>query len=171
MKSYPSYKDSSLPIDQPGIRKIPEHWENWKISHAYKEIGSGTTPKTDNNDYYDEGIINWVNTGDLNNDVLYDCKKQITLKALEDYSVLKVYPPGSLVIAMYGATIGKTSILNIEAATNQACCVLSKSSIIKNRFTFYWFIANKRHIISMSFGGGQPNISQNLIKNLRIAIP
>ena len=72
---------------------------------------------------------------------------------------------------MYGATIGKAGILDIETATNQACCVLSNAKQILEKYAFYWFLASKNNIISMGYGGGQPNISQDLIKSLRITIP
>jgi len=166
--------DSTVPMKDSGIEwigNIPAHWEVWKVARAFQGISSGSTPKTDNRDYYKNGTINWINTGDLNNGILHSCKKRITVKALEDISALKIYPTGSLIVAMYGATIGKVSISNIEATTNQACCVLPKSNIINSKFAFYWFIANKKNIINLSVGGGQPNISQDIVKNLKISIP
>src|SRR5690625_2657689 len=90
---------------------------------------------------------------------------------MKDYSKLKLYPINSLVIAMYGATIGKVSVTKIKSTTNQACCVLSNSLKIKIKFAFYWFINNKQHIVSLSLGGGQLNISQEIIRNLYIPVP
>jgi type I restriction enzyme S subunit len=72
---------------------------------------------------------------------------------------------------MYGATIGKVGITDIEVCTNQACCVLDDSPFFDIRFIYYWFIGNRQHIISLSYGGGQPNISQELIRMLRIPTP
>jgi type I restriction enzyme, S subunit len=167
MQSYPLYKDSGVEW----IGKIPTDWEMRKISHSFDLISSGTTPKAGNKQYYNNGKINWINTGDLNNGLLKNCKKQITTKAMDDYSALKIYPKGALIIAMYGATIGKVSISDIEACTNQACCVILSSKIIDLKFIFFWFIANKQNIISLSFGGGQPNISQNLIREIKICCP
>ncbi len=97
--------------------------------------------------------------------------KKITNLALKDYSILKLYPPNSLVIAMYGATIGKVGLLDIETATNQACCVLGKTSYFKIKYLFYEFQSFKQNIISMGYGGGQPNISQELIRQLRLLCP
>jgi type I restriction enzyme S subunit len=74
-------------------------------------------------------------------------------------------------MAMYGATIGKLSMLGIPGCTNQACCVLTKSPYFENRYLFYWFLANRQHIISLAYGGGQPNISQDLIRSLRVTTP
>jgi type I restriction enzyme S subunit len=145
---------------------IPEHWELWKLSRAYRYFSSGTTPESGNSSFYENGTIPWVNTGDLNDGVLYKSEKNVTEEALKKYSVLKLNPIGTLSVAMYGATIGKISILNFEATTNQACCNFSKSDILLDDYTFFWFIANRPQIISLGYGGGQPNISQTLIKSL-----
>ena len=167
MKKYDSYKDSEIEW----IGDVPSHWESWKISHAFNRIGSGTTPESGNPIYHENGTINWLNTGDLNDGVLYSCSKKITTKALDDYSSLKLFPTGSLVMAMYGATIGKTAILDFETTTNQACCVFCDSSIIDLKFLQYWFIGNKEQIINLAIGGGQPNISQNILKDIRVWCP
>ena len=167
MKKYDSYKNSQIEW----IGDVPSHWESWKISHAFNRIGSGTTPESGNPIYHENGTINWLNTGDLNDGVLDSCSKKITTKALDDYSSLKLFPTGSLVMAMYGATIGKTAILNFETTTNQACCVFCDSSIIDLKFLQYWFIGNKEQIINLAIGGGQPNISQNILKDIRVWCP
>ncbi|MGJ1414966.1 restriction endonuclease subunit S [Sphingobacterium multivorum] len=168
MQRYEKYKDSG--IDWLG--EIPEHWEVKKITHLFKKIGSGTTPTAGSALYYDNGIINFLQTGDLNNNYIFSTSKKITERALLDYSSLKIFPVGSLVIAMYGATIGKLGILKIEATTNQACCVLGECQIeLDLKYIFYWFIFAKNQILSMSYGGGQPNISQDLIKSLRVHFP
>jgi len=162
-----SMKDSGIEW----LGEIPKHWDLRKISRSFNLIGSGTTPKSDNYDYYENGKIRWVITGDLNDGTLADSSKKITEKALSDYSALKVYPKGTLLIAMYGATIGKISLMNFEGCTNQACCALSNSPYLTNKFTFYWFLSNRQNIVSMSFGGGQPNISQDVIRGLKISTP
>ena len=72
---------------------------------------------------------------------------------------------------MYGATIGKVSLLDFEACTNQACCALSDSPIFNQKYLLYWFLSNKPHIINLSYGGGQPNISQDIVKSLKITFP
>lgn len=166
--------DPNVPMKDSGIEwlgEIPKHWELWKIAHAFKNIGSGTTPQSGNPIYHENGTINWLNTGDLNDEELDSCNKKITKKAIEDYSSLKTYPKGSLVIAMYGATIGKTALLQFETTTNQACCVFGQSEIISVKFLQYWFKAKKEHIINLSIGGGQPNISQQILKDIRLGCP
>ncbi len=167
MKKYDNYKNSGIEW----IGKIPENWEMWKISHSFLRIGSGTTPESGNPIYHENGTINWLNTGDLNDGILESCAKKVTNKALEDYSSLKIFPAGSLVMAMYGATIGKTCIINFATTTNQACCVFCKGDIIDVKFLQYWFIGNKEHIINLAIGGGQPNISQNILKDVRVSCP
>ena len=167
MKPYSKYKASGVEW----IGDIPESWSSWKLSHAIPKIGSGTTPEAGNPIYHENGNINWLNTGDLNDGIIYSCSKKITDKAIEDYTSLKIYPSGSLVMAMYGATIGKTSIIMFDTTTNQACCVFSKSDIIDIKFLQFWFLGNKEFIINLAIGGGQPNISQNILKDIRIFCP
>jgi len=153
------------------IGKIPEHWKIWKVSRLFKKIGSGTTPKAGTPAYYENGTIPWVNTGDLNDGILYNCGTFITKKAYIDHSTLKIYNKETLLIAMYGATIAKLSILNFDACTNQACCALSNSKLIKIDFAFNWFLSQKQNIINLSYGGGQPNISQDIVRSIRIPLP
>ena len=167
MKPYPTYKDSGIEW----IGEIPEHWGNYKISRSFKLIGSGTTPKADNEKFYNNGDINWILTGDLKDNIINESTKKITQEALDKHSTLKIYPKNTLLIAMYGATIGKVGILNIEACTNQACCALSQSDFFNIKFLYYWFITNRNQIINLSYGGGQPNISQEIIKSLKISGP
>jgi type I restriction enzyme S subunit len=164
---YPKYKESGVEW----LGQVPEHWEVWKLSHAFDQIGSGTTPKTDNTEYYEGGNIPWVNTGDLNDGVLEDCEKRITPQAVAENSSLKTYPSGSILIAMYGATIGKLGILNFPATVNQACCVFAGKSAVVSKFFFYCLQGFRKQIISLATGGGQPNISQEILRSLRVSCP
>ncbi len=164
-QKYPEYKDSGVEW----LGEIPKHWEVKKVSHLFNEIGSGTTPTSGDLRYYD-GPYNFLQTGDLIDGKIFKTKKSIKERALKDFSSLKLYPKGSLIIAMYGATIGKLGILEVEAATNQACCVLKKSNMIVTEYIFYVLLGFRSDIISLSYGGGQPNISQDLIKSLRLPI-
>ncbi|HRL70232.1 MAG TPA: restriction endonuclease subunit S [Flavobacterium sp.] len=150
------------------LGEIPEHWIVRKIGRSIKGIGSGTTPLSSNTHFYENGTINWINSGDLNDNLVYECKKQITQKAFNETSSLKKFPKGTLTVAMYGATIGKVGLLQIEATTNQACCNIPINSFYDTKFLMYWFMGNRKHIINLSYGGGQPNISQDTIKSLHI---
>lgn len=166
-KKYDAYKDSSVEW----IGNIPAEWSLKKISHVFRNIGSGTTPLSGSDIYYKNGSINWLQTGDLNDGYIDETSKKITEKALRHYSTLKQYSKGSLVVAMYGATIGKVGILNIDTATNQACCVLGANFGVDIKYYFYMLQGFKADIIRMAYGGGQPNISQETIKNLRLPFP
>ena len=166
-RRYPAYRNSGVEW----LGEVPEHWETWKLTHAFPMIGSGTTPKSDNQEFYDGGEIHWVNTGDLNDGELNDCEKRITALAISQHTSLRIYPAGSLLIAMYGATIGRLAIINFSATVNQACCVFAASSVVSSRFMFYLFVGMRQHILSLATGGGQPNISQDILRNLRASCP
>jgi type I restriction enzyme S subunit len=149
---------------------LKEGWQRWKLSHAFNLIGSGTTPPTGSVEYFQKEIP-WVNTGDLNDGYIYSVNKFVSEKAVSDFSALKVFPTDSLIIALYGATIGKLGILKIDACTNQACCILSEPNHLDTKFVFYWLMSERNNIIELAQGGGQPNISQEIVKNLRVFAP
>ena len=167
LRGYSSYKDSNIPW----LGKTPSHWEVWKISHLVETIGSGTTPKSNNNNYYgDEGVL-WVTTSELRETVITDTKKKLTKSAIEDYSALKVFPKNSVAIAMYGATIGRLGILGIEATFNQACCVYAESEKINYKFLYYWLWYRRPILVSLSNGGGQPNLNQDDLRRIELSLP
>lgn len=166
--------DPDVPMKDSGVEwlgDIPEHWESFKITHIVETIGSGTTPKSSHSNYYaDEGTL-WVTTSELRESVIADTKKKLTEDALQDYSTLKVFPINSVAIAMYGATIGRLGILGEEATFNQACCVYSESEKIHYKFLYYWLWYRRPILISLSNGGGQPNLNQDDLRKLVIPIP
>lgn len=166
MVRYEKYKDSGIAW----ISEIPEHWEIRKISRIFSKVGSGTTPKSGNEDYYAEIGTNWLQTGDLNDSLILNTSKKITNKALDEHS-LRLYPANSLVMAMYGATIGKLGLLNIDTTTNQACCVMCGENIQLPKYSFYNLLAARNHILTLSYGGGQPNISQDTIRAIKLPTP
>ncbi|RZG77507.1 restriction endonuclease subunit S [Acinetobacter sp. WCHAc060025] len=165
-EKYAEYKDSGVEW----LGEIPSHWEMWKLSHAYNEIGSGTTPSTSNEENF-EGDIPWVTTGELRENVILDTKKKVSQRTIELFPTLRKYPSGSIAIAMYGATIGRLGIFGVEATTNQACCVMTSSKVLNNKYLFYWLQAFKNEIIQLSSGGGQPNINQEKVASLKISAP
>lgn len=143
-----------------------------RVKDVVSDIGSGTTPKSGEPKYYDNAVIPWLNSGDLNNAMVTSTAKSISDKALEDYSALRFYPKGSVVVAMYGASIGKTGILDFQTTVNQACCVLTPD---KTKITSYYLHLllqlSKEKFLLESFGGTQPNISQKVVANLLIDVP
>jgi type I restriction enzyme S subunit len=166
LEPHTRFKDSGIEW----LGEVPEGWEIWKIAHGFKYTGSGTTPPTDEDIWYD-GDIRWLTTSELRENVVSDTSKNVSKGALSAFSALKVFPEGSLAIAMYGATIGRLGILGIPAATNQACCVMGGDVALNSYFMFYWFQAFREKVVLLSSGGGQPNISQEKIRSLRVASP
>lgn len=150
--------------------ECPMHWETWKVSHGFRITGSGTTPPSDNEDWYD-GDIPWVTTSELRETIITGTSKKVSRAAIKEFSALKLFPEGSLAVAMYGATIGRLGIFGIPATTNQACCVLAGEVAFDRDFVFYWLQAFRDQIVMMATGGGQPNISQEKIRSLRIPCP
>ncbi|EOW4143238.1 restriction endonuclease subunit S [Vibrio parahaemolyticus] len=134
------------------------------------EWGSGGTPSRKNANYY-SGNIPWVKTGDLGPRVLNSSSEHITEEAITKSST-KFFPKGSVAIAMYGATIGKTSILGMEATTNQACAVGNPiDGVTVSEFLYYLLLNARDSFISLGKGGAQPNISQALIKDYEVYLP
>ena len=166
MERYSEYKDSGVQW----LGEIPGHWERTKVSRVFRTIGSGTTPTSGDDSLYSITGIPWLQSGDFNNSEINSTSKNITEKALRNHS-LKLYNPGGIVIAMYGASIGKVGLLNIACTVNQACCVLSDSTLLLQKYAFYFFIHNKDVFIKKSRGGTQPNISQEIIKSQYIPLP
>ena len=164
-RPYPAYKDSG--VDWLG--EIPARWEVKKATRLFS-IGSGTTPPTEDPKYYDGGIP-WITTSELREAAVTSTEKTITQEALRAFPTLNVYPKGSIAVAMYGATIGRLGILGVPAAVNQACCVFSSPNGMYPWFWFYWLQSRRRYLISLGYGGGQPNLSQELLKSLRVPAP
>ena len=149
--------------------EIPDSWEWTKLGNI-GEWKAGSTPSKSNMDYYKNGSIPWLLTGDLNDGIIEEIPNKITEKALNETSV-KLNPSGSILIAMYGATIGKLGILTFPATTNQACCACNVFQPFYNLYLFYFLMANKVHFVKQGEGGAQPNISREKIVKTLIPIP
>jgi type I restriction enzyme S subunit len=166
--------NQDAPMKDSGVEwlgEVPEHWEVRKLSQLCDGIGSGTTPKSDVPEFYEEEGIPWIVTGDLKDCLLETCSNHITVKAMAEHSALKLYDIGSVVVAMYGATIGKAAILGMRATVNQACCVLPPSDQVLGGFLLLFVLAARVQLISLATGGGQPNINQEVVRSLRIPLP
>ena len=153
--------------DNGHYQKLPEGW-CLTILGSIGTWQSGATPSRLQKDYYG-GNIPWLKTGDLNDGIITDIPEFITEKALEETSV-KLNPKDSILIAMYGATIGKIGILSFPATTNQACCACLDYKIDK-MYIFYFLLSNRINFISMGGGGAQPNISKEKIVNTTFPLP
>ena len=148
--------------------EAPQNW-SWTTLGKIGKWQSGSTPNRLNKDYYN-GNIPWLKTGDLNNGYITHIPESITEKALNETS-LKLNPTGSVLIAMYGATIGKIGILTFPATTNQACCACEVFNGIDKEFLFLFLLSHREEFIKMGGGGAQPNISKEKIINTYIHLP
>ena len=153
--------------DNGHYQKLPEGW-CLTILGSIGTWQSGATPSRLQKDYYG-GNIPWLKTGDLNDGIITNIPEFITEKALEETSV-KLNPTDSILIAMYGATIGKIGILSFPATTNQACCACLDYKIDK-MYIFYFLLSNRINFVSMGGGGAQPNISKEKIVNTTFPLP
>ena len=145
-----------------------ESWKEKKLGEICT-IGSGGTPSRKHEEYYN-GNIPWVKTGELNHDWIYDTEEKITEAGMNNSSA-RLFPVNTVIVAMYGATIGKTAILAVPATTNQACaCFVCKAGLIYN-YLYWYFISQKENLIKSSKGGAQPNISQTILKQYYISLP
>ncbi|MBC7456785.1 MAG: restriction endonuclease subunit S, partial [Bdellovibrionaceae bacterium] len=133
--------------------------------------GSGGTPARQNARYYRNGTIPWVKSGELREDIINNAEEFITFDALKETSV-KMVPKNSLLLAMYGATVGRLAILGIPATTNQAIChIIPNAKVAEVRYLFHALRAQVEYIISQGVGGAQPNINQSIVKNLEVRLP
>ena len=133
------------------------------------ETTSGGTPNRKNDAYYG-GSIPWVKSGELGKGIIYDTEEKITEDAVKESSA-KVFPQGTLLIALYGATIGKLGFLGVPAATNQAVCGIFANEKIDLPFLSYYLFHKRNDLIAQGTGGAQPNISQTILKNLPVPLP
>ena len=164
--------DLNVPMKDSGVEwigQIPSNWGKDKIFRIFFIIGSGTTPKATDERIFD-GNINWIQSGDINGGIMIECKNKISEIVLSQYSTLKIYKAPFIIVAMYGASVGNISISNIDGCVNQACCVMSDSRQCFS-YLFYAIKAAKDYLIYRAEGGGQPNISQDKIKNLWLPLP
>ena len=147
--------------------EIPESW-TWTRMGQIGDWGSGSTPLRSNQDYYGGNIL-WLKTGELNNGTVYDTEEKITQRAFQDCS-LRMNKKGDVLIAMYGATIGKVAIVGKELTTNQACCGCTPY-VVYNWFLFYFLMASRDTFIKKGEGGAQPNISRIKLVEHLIPLP
>ena len=154
--------DTEIPFE------LPNSWL-WCRLESIGKWQTGSTPSRKNDEYYG-GSIPWIKTGDLNNGYIIDIPEYITEKALNETAV-KLIPAGTILIAMYGATIGKVGITTCEATTNQACCACCNPYGILPEYLFYYLQSQKENFINIAEGGAQPNISKEKIIATLIPVP
>ena len=166
-KYYEQVNKKCLDITDQIPFEIPENWV-WVRMGQIGDWGAGSTPQRGNANYYN-GKILWLKTGELNNRIVYDTEEKVTQKAFQDYS-LRMNKIGDVLIAMYGATIGKLAIVGKELTTNQACCGCTPY-LIYNWYLFYFLMASRDSFIKKGEGGAQPNISRVKLVGHLIPLP
>jgi len=147
---------------------MPNNWV-WTTLGNIGIWQSGGTPSRSNKSYYG-GNIPWLKTGDLNDGLIINIPESITEEAVANSSA-KINPTGSVLMAMYGATIGKLGILTFPATTNQACCACIEYYAITQYYLFYFLLSHRDIFIAKGGGGAQPNISKEIIVNTAIPLP
>lgn len=161
-------------VDQNNISQVlsSKVFDVKRVSYICK-VSSGGTPSRVRKEYY-SGDIPWIKTGEVINDVIYDTEEKITIEAINDSSA-RIYPKGSLIIAMYGqgATRGRTAKLGIDASTNQACAVIYdiNNDIILTDFLWIYLMGEYERLRAMASGNNQPNLNAQMIKDYKVIIP
>jgi type I restriction enzyme S subunit len=149
---------------------IPSGWEVKTFGELY-DTSSGGTPNRKRIDYFENGTIDWVKSQELLDGFILSTDERITKLGLKESSA-KLFPANTVLIALYGATIGKLAILSRNATTNQACCaVLPKSEPFGREFAFLTLLENRERIIGLRLGAAQQNISQVLVRALECMKP
>lgn len=150
------------------MSELPPGWADATLAQVAR-WGSGGTPSRSRKDYF-AGKIPWVKTGELGPQVIFGSEERITHEALENSSA-KIFPKGAVALAMYGATIGKASILGVDAATNQACAVgVPDDRLISSEYLYFYLVSQQKKFVEQGKGGAQPNISQGIVKEWPIPL-
>ena len=161
---FPGYEDVKFE------NSLPEGWERNKIQKYYNTC-SGGTPSRSNPEYFESGVYPWVKTGEIKDCVIIDTEEYITQEAVNNSSA-KVLPAKSVAMAMYGVNIGLLAYFDSEMTCNQACCVFSdKRDFSSKHYLYYYLKSIREYLLLISFGAAQQNLSQDLIKKLKITMP
>ncbi|MBP7508387.1 MAG: restriction endonuclease subunit S [Prolixibacteraceae bacterium] len=148
---------------------MTNEWQVKRIEEIAKTT-SGGTPSRTNKSYYSGNIL-WVKSGELTDNFIFDTEEKISEDAVKNSSA-KLFPTGTVLVAMYGATVGKTAILKKAATTNQAVCgIFPNESVFNNEFLRFQLMFKREDFLKQRYGGAQPNISQTIIKNFEIQLP
>lgn len=166
--SFEEKLENALVPEEEQPYEIPENWVWTRLGEVF-EWGSGGTPSRKEKENF-EGKIPWFKTGELNNEHLYNSEERITQRALDNSSA-KLYPPNTVIMAMYGATIGKLGILSVDGTTNQACACAKPNKYVLVKYLFFYLMSRREDFIKKGKGGAQPNISLEIIKDYKFPLP
>lgn len=160
---FPGHEDVKI------VDGVPEGWKIKKIEELADTM-SGGTPTRSHEEYYSSGEILWLKTKELNDGFIFDTEEKITEAGLKNSSA-KLFEKGCIILAMYGATIGRLGISSVTMCCNQACCVLKIKEIFLFEYVYLWLVNNREMLISRGRGSAQSNLSQELIKQIEVRIP
>lgn len=147
---------------------VEEGWDVKELGDICK-TSSGGTPSKAHTEYYN-GEIMWLRSGEVSQGDIYNTEQTITLLGLENSSA-KIFPVNTVVIAMYGATVGQVGILRKEMSTNQAICGIFPNGDLTPEYLYYFLISKKAEFLKSAIGGAQANISQQIIRKTLIPLP
>lgn len=150
-------------------RIIPVGWKEIKLGDVFR-TSSGSTPLSTEKSYYEGGVIPWINSGELASPYIYKTSNYITQKGFENSST-ELYPKDTVLVAMYGATAGKASLLKLEACTNQAICAILPNEDYCPEFIKYNIDTLYEHLVELSSGSARDNLSQAGLKELKLVLP
>ena len=157
-------KDSSLGL-------IPKDWSVQSIEEFVDDMKNGGTPKRGKPDYWDNGTVPWLKTGEINNNIIIKSEEHITESGLKNSSA-KLLPINSIIMALYGkGTAARIGLLKLEATTNQACCAMICNDFNKTLFLYLFLLFNQKEIENLASGSVQQNLSKDLIANLELVVP
>ena len=149
---------------------LSDDFEIQTISEFCRETKSGSTPSRTNNEYWENGTISWVKSGEVHNNITLQTEEYITSLGLRESST-KLLPKDTVLMAMYGVTAGEVGYLAIEATTNQAICGMICNSKADAAYLYFSLIQSQAAISRLSNGGAQDNLSKNFIDNIKIVVP
>jgi restriction endonuclease S subunit len=150
--------------------ELPDGWCIQMVSEFAESVHSGSTPSRSDNSYWLNGSIPWLKSGEVHNNVTISTEEYITESGLRNSST-KLFPPDTVLMAMYGVTAGEVGYLAISATTNQAICGMICDSKARSSFLYFTLLYNQQHISRLSNGGAQDNLSKTFIENLKMLAP
>ncbi len=161
------YKEPVAP-DTSGLPELPEGW-CWATVGQFSNTVSGGTPDRKRDEFFGGGVP-WVKSGELRDSVVMCTEETLSMEGLGASSA-KVFPAGTLCIALYGATVGKLGTLGVDSATNQAVCAILRPIGVLPQYLAAYFRSIRPKLVKMGKGGAQPNISQTIVRATAVPVP
>ena len=158
-------------VEESSLGLIPKDWSVQSIEEFVDDMKNGGTPKRGESNYWDNGTVPWLKTGEINNNIIIKSEEHITELGLKNSSA-KLLPINSIIMALYGkGTAARIGLLKLEATTNQACCAMICNDFNKTLFLYLFLLFNQKEIENLASGSVQQNLSKDLIANLELVVP